>query len=1703
VTPVATALPAAEPIAIVGIGCRFPGGIGSPAQLWAALVESRDAIGPVPAERRMAWAAPPFGGFLDDVFGFDAAFFGLAPGEAEAIDPQQRLLLMTAREALDDAGVRAAALAGSRTGVFVGLFGADYAARRPTAGMLDYLGTSRGGAAGRIAFDLDLRGPAAVIDTDRSSGLVALLDACASLRAGDCDAAIVGAASVILDPRISAAFHGAGMLAADGRCKFGDERADGFVRSEGVAALVLMPLARALAGHHRVYAVVRGGAVTSNGRSAGDLMAPSSDAQAALLRLACARAAVAPADLVYVEAHGTGTPRGDRSELEALADVVGERDGRPCWVGSIKTNLGHCEPCAGLAGVIKVALAAHHRALPPSLHFRRFPTGLAGAGRLRVPTEVVTLDDHPFVAGVSSFGLTGINAHAVLAGAPVATMPAAPPPDGVAVIALSAQTDHSLRALADRHADQLASGAPLWDVARAAAARDGRPRRAAVVARTADDAVAQLRALAAGGPTVTAAWRPGDRLVFVFPGQGSQWIGMGAGLLRESRPFARAMAACDEVVRGLADWSLLAELEKGTAFDRIDVVQPLLVAIEIALAAMWRAWGIEPDAVVGTSMGEIAAAHVAGALSLTDALRVVVERTRLMRSLRGGAMAVVELPAAQIQPRLDPRRVAIAAINSASSTVVSGDADEVARLVSDVEAAGGFARLVRVDVASHSPRMDPILGPLEARLAGLAPRSAVVPMWSTVTGRPIDGAELDARYWARNLREPVDLAGAVAAASAAGATVFLELSPHPVLRSPLLDGVAAAGGERLVAYSLERDSDELRAARAALAQLHGFGVPVAWDRVLGAGPAAPLPVYPWTTVPLGAPADTLAATAMPARAPGASDAPAETFAQRLLALAPTARLRALHEALAAELARVLRVPASSIDLDRPLRDQGLTSAASTELRVTLGRWLGAALPASVVFDHPTVRRLAAHLGEHLAPPVREAVAAPLSLPGGEPLAIVGMALRFPGGATTPEAYWDLLAAGGDAITEVPPDRWDAARYYERDGRSAGTMRTRWGGFVDGIAGFDADFFGISPKEAESMDPQQRLLLELAWEALDDAGSSRARISGTATGVFVGVMNNNEYAARRGGLADIVAHTSTGEATSVAAGRVSFVFGLHGPAIAVDTACSSSLVALHLAAQSIRSGECEAALVAGVNVIAHPATTIAFSKTRMLSPTGRCRTFDAAADGYVRGEGACVLVVKALARALADGDRIHAVVRGTAVNHDGRASGLTAPNGAAQEALLRRALADAGVAAAEVSYLEAHGTGTPLGDPIEVDAIGRAFAGRGADNPLVVGAVKANIGHLEACAGLAGVAKVVLAMRAATIPRQVHLATINPKLTVPAWLTLPRENLPWAPPGRRIAGVSSFGFSGTNAHVVLEEPPAEVPIAAAPTGAVVVPVSAATRDGLAALARRYAAAFAEPGADLASLAASAGRREPLPVRAAIVATSRDDARRQLAALGDDAGAAAVPAEPVVGFVYGDGVDVDVDAALALHAAAPAFRAAVTACLGPNIGYDAAFLRDRRAATVATQIGLTALLAELGVRPEHVAGAGAGELVAGHVAGLLDLDTAWSLALGRPATVVTGRPRLTFAPGRAGDPADPAYWRAAPVDSAPALAACTVVVALDALAPLGAEPLAATLARLFVAGVDVDWRRVHASRGRHHPLPAYPFTRRTYWRTHHEH
>nr|ANC94964.1 AlmHIII [Streptomyces sp. A1(2016)] len=2060
-----------EPIAIVGMGCRLPGGVSSPEGLWDLVASGVDAVSPFPTDR--GWDVAGLfdpepgvpgrtyvreGGFVHEAGEFDAGFFGISPREALAMDPQQRLLLETSWEALERAGIDPHSLRGSRTGVYAGVMYHDYgstvagsaAPDDETAGFLG-IGTSGSVASGRISYVLGLEGPAVTVDTACSSSLGALHLAVRALRSGECDLALAGGGTVMAEP--------------GGFVEFSRQR-----------------------GQQRV------------------------------IRQALADARLGVGDGDVVEAHGTGTRLGDPIEAQALLAAYGQRDAvRPLWLGSLKSNVGHPQAAAGVAGVIKMVMAMRDGVLPKTLHVDEPSAEVdwsAGAVSLLTEQEPWPEVGRPRRAAVSSFGLSGTNAHVVVEEAPapevgevgVGVSPAVVP------VVVSGRSAGVVRELAGQMGGVAGSGR-LVDVGLSSVvSRSVFEHRSVVLAEDSAELNTGLDALAAGVPSsgVVSGVVSGEggRSVFVFPGQGTQWVGMAVRLWAESAVFAESMARCEAAFEGLVDWRLADVLGDEVALERVEVVQPASFAVMVSLAELWRSLGVVPDAVVGHSQGEIAAAVVAGGLSLEDGARVVVLRARLIgRELAGhGGMASVALPVAVVEERLArwAGRLGVAVVNGPSATVVAGDTDAVAEFVTTCESEGVRARRLPVDYASHSAHVETLAAELEEILADVRPVSGEIPFYSTVEAAAIDTALLDAGYWFGNLRRPVRFQETVERLLADGFPVFVEASAHPVLTAAVQETAESMGRQVCAVGSLRRDEGGLRRFLTSAAEAFVQGVDVTWPALFDDTGArlVDLPTYPfqhqrywlesrpsaavvpsgtqdglsyevtWKSLSLpesvrldgrwllvvpehldadgtrvahdveqaltthGATVHTLAldpATAdfdgrfsrmfeeatdvtgilsllglavgphpehgevplgvatsltltltltrqalragfgvpvwavtrgavsvvpgevpetagaqlwalgrvaaleLPDRWGGLIDLPADTDARSVglavralaagiaagedqLAVRPsgaygrrlvraTARrgrkdwrpqgtvllaggldavaeplvrwlltdgadrvvladpaltelpaalsdvaqrvttaaapdladravlaalvteyapamvvvvppavelaplestspadlaaavaaksataahfdalldgprapelvlissvagiwggvrqgayavgaahldalaarrrarglptvsvawtpwagsvtadgsaaesmrqygiaplepqtalaelnralgsgtgdaavadvdweqflasftsvrptvlfdelpeVRRLRQAEAAamadqaarigapggtELARSLRdkprnaqrkallelvtahVAAvlgegapDAIDQSRAFKDIGFTSMTAMELRNRLKEATGLTLPASLVFDHPHPRALADHLREELlGEDDAERTDSEPNTPSGpppagqdEPIAIIGMACRLPGDVGTPDELWELLETGRDAITDLPVNRgWDVAGLYDPDPDAAGRAYVREGGFLHDAAEFDAGFFGISPREALAMDPQQRIILELAWESFERAGLDPAGRRGSRTGVFMGTNGQHYMPLLQNGSESFDGYLGTGNSASVMSGRISYTLGLEGPALTVDTACSSSLVALHLAVRALRSGECDLALAGGATVMSTPEVLVEFSRQRAVAADGRCKAFSASADGFGPAEGAGVLLVERLSDAVRHGHRVLAVVRGSAVNQDGASNGLTAPNGPSQQRVIRQALADARLGVGDVDVVEAHGTGTRLGDPIEAQALLATYGQRDAGRPLWLGSLKSNVGHTQAAAGVAGVIKMVMAMRHGVLPKTLHVDEASPHVDWSAGaVALLMEQEPWPEVGRpRRAAVSSFGLSGTNAHVVLEEAP--VPeegefVGDAPLAVVPVVVSGRSAGVVAELASRMGE-VAVSGRLVDVGLSSVVSRSVFEHRSVVLAEESVDLSAGLDALaagvvspGVVSGVVSVEGGRSVFVFPGQGTQW-VGMAARLWAESAVFAESMARCeaafeglldwrLADVLGDEVALERVEVVQPVAfaVMVSLAELWRSLGVVPDAVVGHSQGEIAAAVVAGGLSLE-----------------------------------------------------------------------------------------------------------------
>ncbi|HEX4463985.1 MAG TPA: type I polyketide synthase, partial [Solirubrobacterales bacterium] len=1664
-------------IAVVGIGCRLPGA-PDPEGFWRLLSEGRDAVGEIPARRlelagyadeeRALWESESgarFGAFLADVEGFDLAFFGISPREAAAMDPQQRLALELAWEALDDAGAGAER---DGAGVFLGSISSDYSTLldRYGAEAIDrhsVTGLQRGIIANRVSYALGLSGPSFTVDAAQSSSLVAVHLACESLRRGESEIALAGGIHLNIDPRGALKASRFGGLSPDGRCFVFDDRANGYVRGEGGGIVVLKTLARAQRDGDRVYCAIRATAVNNDGGGAG-LTVPNREAQEGVIARAWRRAGLKRSAAQYVELHGTGTAVGDPVEAAALGAVLGAgREGRAALaVGSAKTNIGHLEGAAGIAGLIKAALAIERRRLPASLNFERpnpeIPLDRLG---LRVQRELGAWPDEsaPLLAGVSSFGMGGTNCHVVLAEAPeLSAAPAtdAPDPAGPVLLPLSARSPVALGDVAMRLAAEIEADPelnPLDLSFSLATARTALEQRLAIVGNSRDDLLERLRAAGRGelpDGVVRGRGASERRPVFLFGGQGSQWPGMASGLLDSSAPFADSIAACERALAPHLDWSLSEVLRDpdGDRLDRVDVVQPVLFAVMVSLARLWEAHGVRPAVAVGNSQGEIAAAHVCGAISLADAARLVALRSRALTALvgKGGMLAVSSSPE-RLAPLLERGgdEVSLAAVNGPETVTLSGASDALAWIRGELDREGTRVRDVAAnDCAGHSVQIEQLREELLSAFAPVSPGAARIPFYSTVTGTALDTAELGPEHWYRNLRQTVLFEPALRSLLAAGHRAFLEISPHPMLAYGAEETIEDWAGaeqeeEAFVLATLRRGEGGPEHFARALARAHVRGLEIDWQaHFAGTAPRrVPLPTYPFQRRRCWFDLDREQVEPRPA-GQGASSPEGAVPAD------PAAPAQAdIEEVVGNEVAAVLGYAgASEVPRERSFKELGFDSIAVVELRNRLREATGRPLTSAAIYNHPTTALLAGYLREPAGDAVEVAGAA-VGLAAGEPIAIVGMACRYPGGADRPEQLWQLLEEGRDCIGGFPSDRgWDLGRLYHPDPAHPGTSYAREGGFLADPGAFDAEFFGISPREATAMDPQQRLALELSWEALEDAGIDPLSLRGGRAGVFLGISSQDYTAGLRGGEEGTEGYRLIGSATSVASGRIAYALALEGPAITIDTACSSSLVALHLAAGALRGGECSLALAGGATVLSSPGLFTEFSRQRGLAPDGRSKSFSASADGVGWGEGAGLLVLERLSDAKANGHPVHALIRGSAVNQDGASNGLTAPNGFAQERVIRQALAGAGLEPSEVDAVEAHGTGTTLGDPIEAEAL-LATYGREREAPLRLGSVKSNIGHTQAAAGVAGVIKMALAMRAGVLPRTLHLDAPTPEVE---WgdgaVQLLSEAEPWQRGEQpRRAGVSSFGISGTNAHLILEEAPqssaweeeqgkegsgASSREAADPAPLPFV-LSARSQPALSDAAGRLVAHLRTvPELALGDVSYSlATTRAALPERALVQASSREQLLAELEALAQGVAGKATARGAAAGgrlaYLFSGQGSQRLGMGRELHASYPVYAQAfdrICALFDAELerplaavvfgsGVRAARLLDNTAyaqpALFATELALFRLLESLGLEPDLLLGHSVGEIVAAHLAGVFSLADAVKLVAARGAAM----------------------------------------------------------------------------------------------------
>jgi acyl transferase domain-containing protein len=1299
------------PLAIVGLSGRYPMADDLD-EFWDNLRQARDCVTEIPASRwdhsgyfephsrRPGSSYSKWGGFLSDIDRFDPLFFNIPPREARLMDPQERLFLETAWHTIEDAGHTRSSLRGRRVGVFVGVMYSQYQLYGAQPAMQEQgfvPGSLSASVANRVSYVLGLTGPSLALDTMCSSSLTALHLACSSIRLGDCEQALVGGVNAILHPNRYLQLSQTTFGSTDGRCRSFGEGGDGYVPGEGVGAVLVKPLSRAEADGDHIYAVIRGTALNHGGRSNGYTV-PTPVAQADVIERALRAAGVAAEEIGYVEAHGTGTSLGDPIEIAGLSRAF-ENSATgpltPCPTGSVKSNIGHLESAAGIAGITKVLLQFKHGEFAPSLHAERLnPNVRFEDGPFRVqrvhepwPTRSAGGRALPRLGAVSSFGAGGSNAHVILeeyVGEPSAAAEAAPgtEPGTPELIVVSARTEERLRVLAGSLARALAPRPAI-----------GVPSGASVASAAGSHVPDGLAAAAADLLGVTA----GD----IEPDDDLRSLGFDAVMFAELAERVRVLHGLEEGLPPLQEIHCLRDLGAWAAGHAVD--------------------GSPSGSFPAFRLRDIAHTLGAGREALAERL----------------AFVATDLP------------------DLTQKLAAFGEGDELTGLV-----------------------------------RGRAPQKGGHE-WHDL----LDGVE--GETFLRALRERGDL-GRLARLWASGVDLAA------------LDGTPA--GARRISLP---------------------GYPFARDRYwLPEEPAAETAPAP-AQAPEPAPEPDALPTPRPAAAP-VSEPLVPDLPATATAVDPPDEERARSVVLAAT-AAVLELPEEEFGLDTPHSDFGVDSVFAVEIVERINAELDTELRPTDFFNYPTLRKLADFVagqqGPRLpprvepVPPTPPTAAAPARIPGprsarAEPrpqappvkpgdVAVIGMSGRF-ADAEDLDVFWANIAAGRDSVREIPAERWDVDAHWDADPQAPGKTYSKWGSLLAHIDRFDADFFGISPREARLMDPQQRLYLMEAYRALENAGYSDRSLDGTECHAFVGTSTGDYHQLLRAEGVPTEGYTFMGSHPAVLSSRLSYHLNLRGPSLAVDTSCSSSLMAVHLACEAIREGRCDMALAGGVAALVTPELHILASKAGMLSPRGRCRTFDDGADGFVPGEGVGAVVLKSLETALRDGDHVHGVIAASGANQDGRTSGLTAPSAPSQRALLTSVYRRFGVDPRHIGYVECHGTGTRLGDPIEIEALAGAF-GEFTDRRgyCAVGSVKSNLGHTLTAAGVAGLFKTLLSLRHQQLAPTLHVETPNsyiPFDNSPFYVNTKLSDWPGTPGVQRHAAVSSFGFSGTNVHLVLREAP---------------------------------------------------------------------------------------------------------------------------------------------------------------------------------------------------------------------------------------------------------------------------------------------------------
>ncbi|KPA18698.1 short-chain dehydrogenase [Candidatus Magnetomorum sp. HK-1] len=895
------------------------------------------------------------------------------------------------------------------------------------------------------------------------------------------------------------------------------------------------------------------------------------------------------------------------------------------------------------------------------------------------------------------------------------------------------------------------------------------------------------------------------KIAFMFSGIGVQWEKMGSELLSTESVFRQKIEECDQLLSKYADWSIVEEITKDKSHSRVNdtlIAHPCNFSIQVALVELLRSWGLEPEGVVGNSAGEVAACWTAGVLDLEHAIHVIWQQRMLIENLIGkGKVIHVSLPEEKLQKYLDKYReqIIIAAKNSPKATLLSGSEDILMEIITELQNQNVFCSFLNVDVPyHHTSTIEPYKNDFYKAITNIKVHSANIPIYSAWRGTLSKADDYNCSYWPKHFSEKIHFGSAIKEMIQDRYNVFIEIGVHPALLRSVYECFQEENNEdHLLLHTLRRRKNEKNELLNTLATLHVSGYPIQWNKLNKKDQIAGKSIVE----------SIIAGNKY------------NINVQTLKKSSRSERKKMLLNFIKELTSDLSGEKIDNIDTQTGFFEMGLTSLSALQLQQILTQKLQIKLSVAIMFNYPNIDVLVEYLDSRLngsnksSAYMSEVNPKRAATNRNVPLAIVGIACRFPGDSDNPDAFWNTLINGKNGRSEIPRQRWDINNYYDPDPAVPGKTHTRWGNFLkdSSLSQFDADFFKISPKEMETLDPQQRLLLEVSWEAFENAGISFDYLNDKQVGVYVGICSDEfkGIVLYRSDLNKMNQYTGMGTMFSCAAGRLSYFLNLNGPNLAVDTACSSSMVALDIACKALRNNDTDIALLSGVNLLALPNLFVFFTKLGALSPDGKCKTFDALADGYSRGEGCGAVILKRLPDALADGDNILSLVRGTAVNHDGASTSFTAPNGDSQQKLIYKALNDANVKPEEVGFVEAHGTGTSLGDSIEVNVIGDVYGKcHDQENPLLLGSVKPNIGHLEGAAGMSSLIKVILALKNELIPPQIYFHTPNPNIP---WdnksLKVPKKTTPWTRSNKpRLVGINSFGFSGTNVHAILEEAP---------------------------------------------------------------------------------------------------------------------------------------------------------------------------------------------------------------------------------------------------------------------------------------------------------